>query len=116
MFVLPASSESVPSAYVFCDVHDNRLSPWRNQRSSCVKMENLAPASVCFFCENFMPADSTEMRVVCGSPRKNAMLLLKPPLTPVDGFDPIDGATTRKCARDSSSSSSACSVGSLCRS
>ena len=77
-------------------------------------MENFTPDSVCCFWENFSPVESTEIRVVLGSPRKNAMLLLKPPFKPVEGFDPIDGAKTKKCARDSSSSGGASSVGSLC--
>lgn len=80
---------------MFCEVQESRLSPCRNQRSSWVKIENLTPPSVCFFCDSLKPDDTEEMCVVCASPRKKARLLLNPPLTPVDGFDPIEGAMTK---------------------
>src|SRR4051794_33009493 len=47
--------------------------------------------------------------VVSGSPRKNAIFPEKPAVIPVDGFDPIDGATTRngRCAAIAGSASAA---------
>ena len=81
---------------MFCDVHDNRLSPWMNQRSSAVNMLIRMPDSTCFFCDTRRPPEIDEMCVVFSSPLKNARLLLRPALRPVDGFEPIVGATTKK--------------------
>ena len=81
---------------MFCDVHERRLSPEMNQRSSAVNIERRTPDSTCFFCETRRPPDTDEMCVVFSLPRKNARLVLSPTLSPVDGFEAIVGATTKK--------------------
>src|SRR4051794_12844779 len=93
---MPLASVSAPSPYVFCEVHDRRLSPEMNQRSSGVKIEKRIPESTCFFCDTRSPPETDEIRVVFSSPVNRARLLLRPALSPVDGFDAIVGATTKK--------------------
>lgn len=67
-----------------------------NQRSSAVNIEKRMPDSTRFFCETRTPPETDEMGVVFSSPRKKARLLLRPALSPVDGFEAIVGATTKK--------------------
>ena len=67
-----------------------------NQRSPSVNIASFTPVSVCFFCDTLRPPITDEMRVVSGSPRKNATLPDTPPFRPVEGFDPIEGAATMK--------------------
>src|SRR5512142_3171336 len=97
-FRYSASSASVapPRGYVFCDVHENRLSPCTNQRSSGKKIASFSPESVWPFSETFTPPDTDDRCVEVESPPEtNATLPATPPLMPVDGFDPTDGATTK---------------------
>ena len=54
------------------------------------------PDSTCFFCDTRRPPEIDEMCVVFSSPVKKARLLLSPALRPVDGFEAIVGATTKK--------------------
>src|SRR5262245_1124752 len=74
-FVPELEGASAPSAYVFWLVQAARLSAWIYQRSSVVNIPRRLPNDVCFICVTLRPAFSDEMRVVFGSPRKNAMLL-----------------------------------------
>ena len=56
-----------------------------------MNIESRKPDSTCCFCETRNPPCIVDMRVVFGSPRKNAMLPFSPPVKPVAGFDPIGG-------------------------
>src|SRR5215831_12216703 len=72
-----------------------------NQRSSGVNIASLKPERVCPFCDTLTPPDIDEIWVVLESPSTNAMLPASPAFTPVDGFDPTDGATTKNGLCDS---------------
>src|SRR6516165_336835 len=71
-----------------------------NQRSSAVNIEKRTPDSTCCFCETRSPPEIDEICVVFSSPLKNARLVLRPTLSPVDGFEAMVGAATKKCSRD----------------
>src|SRR3954463_5440118 len=70
-----------------------------NQRSSGVNTLKRIPDSTCFFCEKRAPPETDEMCVVFSSPLKNARLLLRPTLRPVDGLEATGGAATEKLLR-----------------
>src|SRR5439155_10093946 len=93
-FVALSVPASDPSSYVFSEVQFSRLSPWRNQRSSPVKIEKRTLESTCCFCETRIPPAAEEMCVDAGSPRKKAMLPLTPSVSPVVGLAPMAGAST----------------------
>src|SRR5262245_35605327 len=109
-FSTSATGVLPPRPYVFCDVHDSRLSPWMNQRSFGVNIASLKPDSVCPFCDTLTPPDIDEIWVVLGSPSTNAMLPASPAFTPVDGFDPTEGATTKNGLCDSAAAGCSASL------
>src|SRR5262249_9220858 len=79
-------------------------------------MASLKPDRVCPFCDTLTPPDIDEMCVLLGSPAMNAILPASPALTPVDGLDPIDGATTKNGLCDSiAAACSSSSGGAMCR-
>src|SRR5215467_8418985 len=88
--------EAAPNPYVFWEVSENRLSPWTNQRSSGRKTASFMPESVWPFSDTLRPPETDDRRVDESSPVTNAMFPAMPPLRPVEGFDPIDGAITKK--------------------
>src|SRR3954469_13744156 len=91
-FAVSPGPVSLPSPYVFCEVSDSRLSPCANQRLPSEKIANFIPDSIWPFCDTLTPPDTDEMCVLSASPLKKATLPARPAFTPVEGFEPTEGA------------------------